>query len=115
MKKRKIAKTMLIIVGVLLYIWYAKLPDYEEFNSRSFSAGTTRETTMKIIVYKAHYNPYLYRMIAAKHNDINGTPTKLKLELFFSKSAIKRGKRPYRTIIFDYDNHIEYILLDTIP
>lgn len=115
MKNKRIIKTTTIIIVILLYIWYAKLPDYQEFSSTTFSTGNRKDTTIKIIVYKAHYNPYLYHMIANRYNDLNGAPTKLKLELFFSKNAILRGKKPYRTIIFDYGNHIEYILLDKIP
>lgn len=112
MKKK--VKITTIIIGILLFLWYTKLPDYEVINSMIVATDNTKHTTLQIVVYKAHYNPYLYQMIADRHNDINGTPTKLTLQLYFSKRAIQHGKKPYRTIVFDYGDHIEYTLLDSL-
>lgn len=114
MTKKKILKITTIAVGILFIVWYARLPDYRHFNSMSFSDNSGRDTIVKIIVYKAHYNSVLYDMIADKHNKLNGTPSKLTLNLFFSEHAIHSGKKPYRTVVFDYENHMEYIYLDTI-
>lgn len=75
----------------------------------SFSDNNRCDTTIKVIVYKAHYNSILYELIADKHNKINGTPSKLTLNLFFSEHTIHSGKKPYRTVVFDYENHIESI------
>lgn len=114
MRKKKIVKFTMITLGILFFIWYARLPDYRDYSSISFSDNSGRDTTKKVIVYKARYNPVLYEMIAEKHNKINGTPSKLTLELFSSEYAIQNGKKPYRTVVFDYDNHVEYIRLNTI-
>lgn len=106
------------IIGIIIYliflIWYAKLPNYKEHNSFIMSSQNCRETNLTVVVYKGHYLSFLYEEIAEQHNRINGTPNKLTLELYFSKRAIEKGRSPYRTIVFDYDNHVEYVLLNHI-
>lgn len=107
-----------MIIGIIIYLifltWYARLPDYREHSSSISSSQNYRATNLKVIVYKAHYFSSLYEEIAEKHNRINGTPSKLTLELYFSKRAINNGQSPYRTIVFDYENHVEYVLLNYI-
>lgn len=88
------------------------MPDYKVCNSFSTSAKNYRETTIMVIAYKAMYNPYLYKEIEEEHNLINGTPNKLTIELFHTERGKRNGKKPYRTIIYDYDEHISYIKLD---
>lgn len=67
---------------------------------------------MKVIVYKAKYNYILYDEIANHHNKINGIPNKLTLELYHTENGIHKGRNPFRTIVYDYDQHISYIKLN---
>lgn len=118
MIKSSIQRHKKIIIALSIYfiflIWYANLPDYQEYNSYIQSSRNYRETDLKVVVYKAHYIPSLYEEIVEKHNRINGIPNKLTLELYFSEKGIEKGRNPYRTIVFDYDNHVEYVLLNYI-
>ena len=101
MKKRR------VIIGIIFlafFVWYANLPDYRACESASSSSDGYREVTLKIEVYKAFNNQYLYQEIADNHNQINGTPDKLILKLHaFS--------REYRTVVFDYTDDLEYIYM----
>lgn len=92
-----------------------RMPEYKVKNSMSFSSGGgIRETDLKVVVYKAHYNPILYDNIAEEHNRINGVPTKLTLHLYNSEAAIRKGRNPYREVVYDYDKGIKYIFLGYI-
>ena len=111
-KKRGLIAIALVIYLIFL-IWYIRLPEYRQLSSSNETSYNYRESNLKIIVYKAHYMKALYEEIAEKHNRLNGTPNKLTLELYFSESAFKMG-HPYRTIVFDYDEHIAYIKIENI-
>ena len=80
----------------------------------SMSSKDYRETTIMVVAYKAKYNPFLYEEIAEEHNLINGTPNKLTILLYHTNRGKMNGKQPFRTIIFDYDQHISYIKLNYI-
>lgn len=109
---RKILKVIISVVFIFAVIWFIQLPEYEIYNSMSFEYGDSiRETDLRIVVYKARYNPILYEEIAEEHNVINGTPTKLTMYLYSSRRAIEKGKNPYRTIVYEYDRNLSYILL----
>ena len=111
-------KDKIIEIGLIIFmIWRITTliiePDYVVYNSISFSSGgNIRETEMNVIVNKGRYNPILYDEIAEEHNEINGIPTKLTLRLYRSEKAIKRGRRPFRTIVFEYDRSLKYVLLE---
>lgn len=112
-KNHKIA-TVLLVLYILFMIWYAPKPDYKVFNSFSMSSsgGEIRDTHIKVVVYKGYFNKYVYKEIEEDHNKINGTPSKLTIDLYFSEGAIRKGKKPYRTVVFDYEEHIQYIELE---
>lgn len=109
--KRKI---IIIIVAYCVFLAiYSQVPDFKEYSSHSIKIDNYLETTLKVIVHKAHYNKYQYQLIDEHHSQINGfTPDKLTLELYFSEYAIKKGKSPYRTVVIDHANNISYVLLD---
>ena len=111
--KKKIIEIGIIVIMIWRIIVFIREPDYVEYNSFSFSSGGgIRETEINIIVNKARYNPVLYDEIAEKHNKINGVPTELTLRLYRSERCIKQGHRPFRTVVFEYDRDLKYILLE---
>lgn len=110
--KKHIKAVVFVILYFSFLLWYAKLPEYKVCNSISTSSRNYRETTLMVVAYKAKYNPFLYAEIEEEHNLINGTPNKLTILLYHTQSGKRKGKKPFRTIIYDYDNHISYIKLD---
>lgn len=95
------------IIFILFFAWYASIPDYDISNSIITSTSNHTETTLKVDVHKAFFNPYLYTEIAENYNSDNAMPDKLTMQLYFFNQK-------YRTVVFDYANHVEYILLDYI-
>ena len=111
--KKDVFVASLLIISLVFLVWYASIDDYKEYSSINYTSAGYVETMSKIVVHKAHYISLLYDEIAERHNRLNGAPNKLTLELYFSERALMEG-RPYRTVVFDYDNQIEYVLLDYI-
>lgn len=110
---RKIGKAIITMIFIVVIVWFIRLPEYKIYNSMSFSYGDSiRETELRIIVYKGRYNPLLYEDITKEHNVINGTPTKLTMHLYSSRMEITKGKNPYRTIVYEYDRNLKYIVLN---
>ena len=56
-------------------------PDYLAFNSMSFSNGANRDTELQVIVYQYWNADEVVAEIEAEHNQINGTPTTLTINL----------------------------------
>lgn len=84
MKKKLLFATIILVLlaGVLYYI---SLPDYLVFNSMSFSNGANRDTELQVIVYQYWNTDEVVAEIEAEHNQINGTPTILTINLYHSK------------------------------
>ena len=80
MKKKLLFATIILVLlaGVLYYI---SLPDYLVFNSMSFSNGANRDTELQVIVYQYWNIDEVVAEIKAEHNQINGTPTTLTINL----------------------------------
>lgn len=115
MRNKKVVIRGLVALYFIFFIWYWRLPEYVECHSRRMSAANYEETTIDIVVYKARYNKYLYDDIAERHNRMNGTPDKLVMKLYYTKRGMRKGKEPYRTIVYDYEHQVKYILIDYIP
>ena len=90
MKKKLLFVTIILtlLAGVLYYI---SLPDYLVFNSMSFSNGANPDTELQVIVYQCWNTNEVLQEIEAKHNQINGTPTTLKINLYHSKWSFHNG------------------------
>ena len=86
--------------GVLYYI---SLPDYLVFNSMSFSNGTNRDTELQVIVYQYWNTDEMVAEIEAEHNQINGTPTTLTINLHHSKWSFHNGYEPFYSTTINYD------------
>ncbi len=101
MKKKFIAIffTLCLFVGILYYL---SLPDYHVFNSISTSNQNTRDTALKVVVYKYWKIDDTILKIEKEHNKINGTPTTLEINLYYSRWLIRYGEQPFKTVGFEY-------------
>ena len=45
----------------------------------------------------------LSKKFEEEHNKINGTPTTLEINLYYSKLLIRYGKKPFKTVMFEYN------------
>lgn len=108
LKKIKIFVAFLLLLGI---IQYCRLPDYKVLCSNKVGFDSYSECTLSVVVYRAHYNRILYEMIAEEHNKINEKCNKLTVKLYYSAKGFKKGKKPYRVVVFDYDNDLRYILI----
>ena len=80
--KIKVITTFLLFCLIAGICYYISLPDYHVRNSMSFSNQGTRDT---------------------EHNKINGTPTTLEINLYYSAWLIRYGEKPFKTVVFEYD------------
>ncbi|MFR5021073.1 MAG: hypothetical protein ACLUCA_02000 [Mediterraneibacter gnavus] len=102
MKKKLLFITIVLIllIGILYYI---SLPDYLVFNSMSFSNGNNRNTELQVIVYQYWNTDEVVQEIEAEHNQINGTPTILTINLYRSKWSFRNGYKPFHATTINYD------------
>ena len=63
----------------------------------------TRDTELTVIVYKYWGIDETIRKIETEHNKINGTPTTLEINLYYSAWLIRYGEKPFKTVVFEYD------------
>lgn len=99
-------KILLLAIIIFLFInitYYIQLPDYYVINSVSFSSENTRDTEIKVVIYKYWNIDETIKAIEEEHNRINGTPTTLEIHLYFSKWHITHKAKPFKIIVFKYD------------
>ena len=91
MKKKLLFVTIILVLlaGVLYYI--------------SFSNGTNRDTELQVIVYQYWNTDEMVAEIEAEHNQINGTPTTLTINLHHSKWSFHNGYEPFYSTTINYD------------
>ena len=87
--KIKVITTFLLFCLIAGICYYISLPDYHVRNSMSFSNQGTRDTELT--------------KIETEHNKINGTPTTLEINLYYSAWLIRYGEKPFKTVVFEYD------------
>ena len=102
MKKKLLFATIILVLlaGILYYI---SLPDYLVFNSMSFSNGANRDTELQVIVYQYWNTDEVIAEIEAEHNQINGTPTILTINLYHSKWSFRNGYEPFYSTTINYN------------
>ena len=61
------------------------------------------DTELTVIVYKYWGIDETIRKIETEHNKINGTPTTLEINLYYSAWLIRYGEKPFKTVVFEYD------------
>lgn len=85
-------KQFIVILFILCLFagisYYINLPDYHVFNSLSLSSQNTRDTTLDVVVYKYWKIDNTIQKIEEEHNKINGTPTTLEINLYYSQQLI---------------------------
>ena len=101
--KKKLIITLFVLCLLIGISYYISLPDYRIFNSISYSNQDTRDTTLKVVVYKYWEINDTIKKIEEEHNKINGTPTTLEINLYYSKLLIRYGKKPFKTVMFEYN------------
>ena len=94
--KKKLIITLFVLCLLIGISYYISLPDYRIFNSISYS-------TLKVVVYKYWEINDTIKKIEEEHNKINGTPTTLEINLYYSKLLIRYGKKPFKTVMFEYN------------
>ena len=101
--KKKLLFATIVLITLASVLYYIRLPDYLIFNSMSFSTGTTRDTELQIVVYHQYWgiNGVLHN-IETEHNQINGTPTTLKLNPYHSQWSFHHGYEPFYTTTINY-------------
>lgn len=102
MKRKKVVICIALCL-FLIFAYYISLPDYTVVNSMSFSSENTRETELKVAVYKYWNLNETIEAIEQEHNKINGTPTTLEINLYYSRWHIRHGIEPFKTVIFQYE------------
>ena len=70
-------------------------PDYLAFNSMSFSNGANRDTELQVIVYQYWNTDEVIAEIEAEHNQINGTPTILTINLVLCQDLVQVKMRNF--------------------
>lgn len=99
---------VVIIVYAAFLVCYAGVLDYKIQNSTITSCDNNEEAHLRVSVYKAFWNPYLYKSVEEEFNRDYRKPDKLIIDLYAF------GWHKYRTVVFDYDEHIEYALIEHI-
>ena len=100
--KRKIIVATITILLYLAIGYYISLPDYEVVNSMSFSSENTRDTEIKVVVYKLIDVDKTVRRIEEEHNKINGVPTSLEINMYRSRWFLRHGIAPFKTVRYEY-------------
>ena len=101
--KRKVIIVLLLLCLFVGICYYISLPDYYVHNSMSFSNGANRDTELQVIVYQYWNIDEVVAEIEAEHNQINGTPTTLTINLHHSKWSFHNGYKPFYTTTITYD------------
>lgn len=100
-------KKLLFIIIILIFLsgvfYYTSLPDYLVFNSMSFNNGANRNTELQVIVYQYWDTDKVIQEIEAEHNQINGTPTTLTINLYYSKWSFHNGYAPFYSTTIHYN------------
>lgn len=100
--KKKVLFITIVLILLLAVLYYISLPHFIVFNSRSFSYGSNRNTELQVVVYKYWSTNTVIQEIETKHNQINGTPTVLIINLYHSKWSFRNGYEPFYTTTIHY-------------
>ena len=65
--------------------------------------GANRDTELQVIVYQYWNTDEVIAEIEAEHNQINGTPTILTINLYHSKWSFHNGYEPFYTTTINYN------------
>lgn len=100
--KRKIITAITILSLLTVIYGYLHLPDYYILNSMSFGTQDTRDTQLKVIVYKCWGINDMIREIESEHNRFNGVPTTLEIKLYYPSYFLQGDSKPFKTVTLRY-------------
>lgn len=100
-KKWKYLAAVCLIMVLILTACYIRLPDYRIYKVFSCSGLDSREADLFVIVYKPWRIDYKIQGIVSRHNEMNGTPDKLTVWLYYNKYNLDHGK-DFDKVIFEY-------------
>ena len=100
--KRKILVILISLFLLSSIGYYISLPNYVIVNSMSFSSENIRDTELKAVIYKYYDIDDTIEAIEQEHNRINGTPTSLEINLYYSRWHLRHGFGPFKTVVFRY-------------
>ena len=103
--KRKMVILLISVILLSAIYYYISLPDYVVVNSISFSSKNTRDTEIKVVIYKYHDIDNTVKAIEQEHNRINGTPTSLEMDPYYSRWHPTHGSGQIKTVIFNYTHN----------
>ena len=101
--KIKVITTFLLFCLIVGICYYNSIPHYHLSNIKSLSKKGKRDTDLTLIVNKNIRIDETIRKIETEHNKINGTPTTLEINLYYSAWLIRYGEKPFKTVVFEYD------------
>lgn len=110
-KRWKYTQIIMIVIVVFAIVWH-RMPDYQIWSSVAIGGEGYRESMVDVGVYKQWLSRRVYREIEEEFVQVNGRPEKLTLRLFLPALRSRHGESPYRMVVFDYENELQYILLD---
>ena len=100
--KRKILVILISLFLLSAIGYYISLPDYVIVNSMSFSSENIRDRELKAVIYKYYDIDDTVEAIEQEHNRINGIPTSLEINLYYSRWHLRHGFGPFKTVVFNY-------------
>lgn len=100
--KKNILFAIISFILFLSILYYLSLPDYLVLTSISFSNASKRNTELQVVVYHYQNTNQIIKEIEEEHNQINGIPTTLTINLHHSKWSLHNGNKPFYTITINY-------------
>ena len=102
MKKKRYFIIISILLAIILY--YTILPDYHILTSSivTFSNDDVRNIELQVIAYHYLNIDKLIQKIEAEHNQLNGVPSTLTINLYRSKWSLRNGYKPFYTTTINY-------------
>lgn len=101
--KKKLLFTAILLILLASVLYYISIPDYLVFNSMSFTHGFNRNTELQVIAYQYWNTDEMIQEIENEYNQINGTPSLLKINLYHSKCSFRNGNEPFYTTTINYE------------
>lgn len=105
-----IKRILFLIICTLLifnvYTFYNRR-EFEFRSGYSHQGGSTRHSSMNVVVNRNWYDDSLPERIEAQFILMNGRPTTLKLNLYYSVRHLHSDDEPYMTLYYDYSDQTQ--------
>lgn len=104
---RKMIFGVLVMMMIAGGVWYLTMPDYHVMYSYSVSYENMRNTELTVVVYHWLNTENIAKKIETEHNEINGVPSELTINMYYTKWQARKRRKPYKKIYINYDNTSE--------